>query len=163
MGNKDVMCEAVTGSGKTLAFVVPALNRLLQLPSENGIAFVVLSPTRELATQTYNVINRLITFIGRFSAMTCIGGVTKVDDDLTRLSSSTPDIIVATPGRLDDLIKRSEIVRSKLKTVEMLIVDEADQMLDIGFERAINLILSTLPKQRRTGLFSATLNENVLR
>jgi len=104
----------------------------------------------------------MITFINRLSAMTCIGGVTKVDEDLERLSWSTPDIVVATLGRLEDFIKRSEVVRSKLKTVEMLIVDEADLMLDKGFGRAINLILSNLPEQKRTGLFSATLNENVL-
>ena len=92
-----------------------------------------------------------------------MGGVTKVDEDIPKLESETPDIIIATPGRLDDLMNRSEIIKSKLKTVQMLIIDEADQMLDIGFEKQINIILNSLPKQRRTGLFSATLTENVMR
>jgi len=163
LGNKDVMCEAVTGSGKTLAFLVPALDRLVRQKSPQGISVVILSPTRELATQTFSVVNRLLSKLSRLSSMTCVGGVTKIDDDLSRLSSESPHIVVATPGRLEDLIKRSEVVRAKLKCVEMLVIDEADQMLDIGFERAITLILSSIPKQRRTGLFSATLNENVLR
>ena len=91
--------------------------------------------------------------------------MSKIEEDREKLESATntPQIVIATPGRLEDLIKRSDSIRQKLKNVEVLIVDEADQMLDIGFERAINLILAAMPKQRRTGLFSATLNENVLR
>ena len=106
-------------------------------------------------------------FIFKFwflSAITCVGGITKIDEDREKLEGAKcPEIVVATPGRFEDLIKRSDPIKQKLKSVEVLIVDEADQMLDIGFERAINLILATMPKQRRTGLFSATLNENVLR
>lgn len=163
MENKDVMCEAVTGSGKTLAFLLPALHKMILIGATNKISFIVISPTRELASQTHQVLMRFLDVLGKFTAMTCIGGVTKIKEDVESLENSTPDVIIATPGRMDDLIKRSDVLKSKLKTVEMLIVDEADQILDIGFERSINFILAHLPKQRRTGLFSATLNENVIR
>ncbi|CAG5094211.1 Oidioi.mRNA.OKI2018_I69.XSR.g13351.t1.cds [Oikopleura dioica] len=161
--NKDVMCEAVTGSGKTLAFLLPALHKMISSGAKDKISFIVISPTRELANQTHTVLLRFLDVLEKYTAMTCIGGVTKIQEDMEMLEKSTPDVIIATPGRMDDLIKRSDVLKAKLKTVEMLIIDEADQILDIGFEKAINFILSNLPKQRRTGLFSATLNENVLR
>ncbi|CAG5094092.1 Oidioi.mRNA.OKI2018_I69.XSR.g13240.t3.cds, partial [Oikopleura dioica] len=159
--NKDEMCEAVTGSGKTLAFLLPALHKMISSGAKDKISFIVISPTRERANQTHTVLLRFLDVLEKYTAMTCIGGVTKIQEDMEMLEKSTPNVIIATPGRMDDLIKR--VLKAKLKTVEMLIIDEADQILDIGFEKAINFISSNLPKQRRTGLFSATLNENVLR
>jgi len=165
MGNKDVMCEACTGSGKTLSFVLPSLHRLLNMSELTGFALLIISPTRELASQTHQVIMRLLEHFdaSKLRVTTCIGGVNKLEENLTEIDELKPNVVIATPGRLDDLIRRSPLVKSNMKRLEVLIIDEADQMLDIGFEKAINFILSHCPKQRRTGLFSATLNDSVLR
>ena len=127
MGNKDVMCEACTGSGKTLSFVIPALHRLLKLTENSNdssityaFSVLILSPTRELATQTNAVIVGLLDKIKecKLKTLTCVGGVTKIDENLEIIKNSEPEIIIATPGRLEDLMNRSEIVRAKLKQLE---------------------------------------------
>ena len=130
-----------------------------------GFALLILSPTRELALQTHQVVEQLLSHIDEHNlrVTTCIGGVSKLDDNLAEIGDKKPNVVIATPGRLDDLIRRSPLVQAQMKKLEVLIIDEADQMLDIGFEKAINFILSHCPKQRRTGLFSATLNDSVLR
>ncbi|CAG5108733.1 Oidioi.mRNA.OKI2018_I69.chr1.g3928.t1.cds [Oikopleura dioica] len=148
---------------KDAGLPLPALHKMISSGAKDKNSFIVISPTRELANQTHKVLLRFLDVLEKYTAMTCIGGVTKIQEDMEMLEKSTPDVIIATPGRMDDLIKRSDVLKAKLKTVEMLIIDEADQILDIGFEKAINFISSNLLKQRRTGLFSATLNENVLR
>jgi len=169
MGNKDVMCEACTGSGKTLSFVIPSLHRLITAEyTDDGFYLLILSPTRELAHQTFTVITRLAEHITQMTSKkikttSCVGGITKIDENLTEIEKEKPQILIATPGRLEDLLQRSKQVQARMKKLEVLIIDEADQMLDIGFEKSIQFILTHCPKQRRTGLFSATLNDSVLR
>jgi len=95
------MCEAVTGSGKTLSFVIPFLQKVIQI-GKKEIILIILSPTRELANQTFLLIARLTKFMNRFSAVTCVGGLTKIDEDLKILENENPEIVVATPGRLQE-------------------------------------------------------------
>ena len=158
-----------SGSGKTLSFVIPSLHRLITADyTDDGFYLLILSPTRELAHQTYTVITRLAEHITQLTnkkikTTSCVGGITKIDENLTEIEKEKPQILIATPGRLEDLLQRSKQVQARMKKLEVLIIDEADQMLDIGFEKSIQFILTHCPKQRRTGLFSATLNDSVLR
>jgi len=160
MSNKDVAVEAVTGSGKTLAFVIP-ITEILSKREEKlrkyQIGAVIITPTRELAIQIDQVL-QLILKDTLLSHLVFVGG-TDPRADFERFRSSGANIIVATPGRLVDLFQRQHELldlRSCVKSLEVLVLDEADRLLDLGFRSSINTILSYLPKQRRTGLFSAT-------
>ncbi|KAI8808862.1 P-loop containing nucleoside triphosphate hydrolase protein [Cladochytrium replicatum] len=164
IGNKDVVVEAVTGSGKTLAFVIPVLEKLLRREDpllKNEIGALIISPTRELAKQIYDVFGKFLELTNsmpdtrRIRHLLFIGG-SSVADDLKDFSRDGADIIIGTPGRLEDLLKRNSIVTKEL---EVLVMDEADRLLDMGFENSLNAIISRLPKQRRTGLFSATMTD----
>jgi len=163
MNNKDVAVEAITGSGKTLAFVIPLLEILSKVSrtwTGKVTGALVLTPTRELASQITGVLEN---FSGCFSFKTLllIGG-TDVHDDVSKINSDGGHIIVATPGRLVDLLGREYCsLAGSLRDLEVLVLDEADRLLEMGFEQSVNAILSYCPKQRRTGLFSATLNNNV--
>ena len=163
MKNKDVAVEAVTGSGKTLAFAIPlieVLARTSQAWSGRETGALVLTPTRELATQIANVFE---TFLEHFSfnLVLVIGG-TDIQVDVAKINSGGAHIVVATPGRLVDLLGRQDCsLAASLRSLEVLVLDEADRLLELGFEQSINTVLSYCPKQRRTGLFSATLNQNV--
>ncbi|KAI9203441.1 P-loop containing nucleoside triphosphate hydrolase protein [Polychytrium aggregatum] len=166
--SKDVVVEAVTGSGKTLAFVVPMLEMLLRRERplhRNEIGALIISPTRELAKQIYDVISKFIDSINAHAPESddrtithslFIGG-TDEQADIAQFREHGAHIVVGTPGRLDDLLKRSHTFNTK--ELEVLILDEADRLLDMGFEQSLNSIIQRLPKQRRTGLFSATMNE----
>lgn len=156
LGYKDVVVEAVTGSGKTLAFLLPILEILLKkdLKTKNPLS-IVISPTRELATQTHKT---LLEFKVPLSSILLIGGAGDVSDDLRKMEEIGANIIIATPGRLEDILNKTQM---SLRDLEVLILDEADCLLNMGFERSINNILEKLPKQRRTGLFSATMSEGV--
>ena len=149
--------------------MIPSLHRLITAEyTDDGFYLLILSPTRELAHQTYTVITRLAEHITQLTnkkikTTSCVGGITKIDENLTEIEKEKPQILIATPGRLEDLLQRSKQVQARMKKLEVLIIDEADQMLDIGFEKSIQFILTHCPKQRRTGLFSATLNDCVLR
>ncbi|CAF3699502.1 unnamed protein product [Adineta steineri] len=170
--HKDVCVEAITGSGKTLAFIVPILETLLKkYTSETrfdkyNVHSLIISPTRELAQQTYDIANEFIQFFDdqeRFSCITFIGG-TKHDYDIKQFQNHGGTIIIATPGRIEELLKiktDSFNLVANLKSLEMLILDEADRLLDLGFLTSINMILEALPKQRRTGLFSATQTDEL--
>ena len=161
--NKDVIVKSVTGSGKTLAYIIPIIQRLINYSKEktnyqNEILVLILLPARELAEQVYSEILKFISNIKySFTAQILIGGK-KIDDDLAKIRAKTPNIIIATPGRLVDIQEKEKLSFSNL---EILILDEADRMLDMGFEMAVTSIISKLPKQRRTGLFSATVTSNV--
>ena len=157
LNHKDVVVEAVTGSGKTLAFVIPILEIFARLKDDRttGVKGLVLTPTRELAQQILTVFD---SFQTEYKAMALVGGH-DIQQDIQRLSDLTPDLIVATPGRLDELLRDEKI--SLRRSVEVVVLDEADRLLDFGFQMAINRILSSLPKQRRTGLFSATMSDAV--
>ncbi len=163
MSNKDVAVEAVTGSGKTLAFVIPLLEILAKISHTwNGkvTGGLILTPTRELASQIAGVFKVFLEQF-TFKLLLLIGG-TDVNADVARINSEGGHIVIATPGRMVDLLGRQDCsLAGSLHGLEVLVLDEADRLLELGFEQSINSILSYCPKQRRTGLFSATLNHNV--
>lgn len=164
---KDVAAEAVTGSGKTLAFIVPMLELLLKRDdpwkkTETGV--IVISPTRELATQTSEVLTQFLNeppFSG-LNQRLLVGG-NPVEDDIEIIRKKGAQILICTPGRLQDLLERKGELNmaGRVKSLELLILDEADRLLDLGFEATLNTIFSYLPRQRRTGLFSATQTKEV--
>ncbi|EFA08391.1 putative ATP-dependent RNA helicase DDX55 homolog-like Protein [Tribolium castaneum] len=159
LNKKDVVAEAVTGSGKTLAFLIPLLQILKQRDKwkKAEIGALIISPTRELATQINQVLNQLLESISGITSLLLVGG-NSVEEDLNNLKCNGGNIIICTPGRFEDLLSRKSDfnLTLALKNLEILILDEADRLLDYGFRKSLDVILSYLPKQRRTGLFSAT-------
>ncbi len=163
---KDVCVQAVTGSGKTLAFVIPILEMLCRRKAsfeKLEVGAIILSPTRELAKQITTVIQDFLPNIfeatGRqLYVSQCVGGQ-DMSADLAQLAQHGANIIVATPGRLESVLTNQRILN--VRNLECLVLDEADRLLDLGFQVSLNNILKFLPKQRRTGLFSATLTEEV--
>lgn len=166
LSNKDVAVEAVTGSGKTLAFLVPLLEILLKRDeplTKYQVGAVVISPTRELATQIYHVLEHFLKFVPQFTGQLLTGGYNPMND-VKAYKEHGANIIVATPGRMVDMLERKDdnfSFAACVKSLEVLVLDEADRLLDMGFEKSINTVLSFLPKQRRTGLFSATQTKEV--
>ena len=162
MQNKDVAVEAVTGSGKTLAFVIPVvemLSKRVQQWTKHEVGALVLSPTRELASQIASVFTPFLP--GSLNSAILIGG-SDIQADVALINEQGAQVVIATPGRLVDLLSRSDCrLASAVRSIEVLILDEADRLLELGFEQSINIVLSYLPKQRRTGLFSATLTQGV--
>ncbi|KAK4123308.1 DEAD-domain-containing protein [Parathielavia appendiculata] len=154
---KDVVGGAVTGSGKTAAFVVPILERLLYRPKKVPTTrVVILTPTRELAIQCHSVATKLASHTD-IKFCLAVGGLSlKVQEAELRLR---PDVVIATPGRFIDHIRNS--ASFAVETVEILVLDEADRMLEDGFADELNEILTTLPKSRQTMLFSATMTSSV--
>lgn len=157
LAGRDVIGVAETGSGKTMAFAVPCIKHISsQTLKFKGAKAVVVSPTRELAMQSYEQINKLASLSGMQAA--CVyGGVPK---DEQRKALRTADIVVATPGRLNDLINEGSADLSK---VTYVVLDEADRMLDKGFEEEIRKIINTTRPlgQRQTLMFTATWPESV--
>lgn len=166
LSNKDVAVEAVTGSGKTLAFLVPLLEILLKRDeplTKYAVGAIVISPTRELATQIYHVLEHFLKFVPQFTGQLLTGGYNPMND-VKAYKEHGANIIVATPGRMVDMLERKDdnfSFAACVKSLEVLVLDEADRLLDMGFEKSINTVLSFLPKQRRTGLFSATQTKEV--
>ncbi|XP_077867708.1 ATP-dependent RNA helicase DDX55-like [Saccoglossus kowalevskii] len=166
MGNKDVAVEAVTGSGKTLAFLIPVLELLLKRTErlkKREIGAIIITPTRELALQIDEVLSEFVKRIPKLKTLLLIGGTNPIID-VNKFLDIGGNIITATPGRLVDLFHRKQDgidLASYVRTLEVLVLDEADKLLDLGFENSINEILSYMPKQRRTGLFSATQTDEV--
>ncbi|XP_077486977.1 putative ATP-dependent RNA helicase pitchoune [Amblyomma americanum] len=153
---KDVVAAAKTGSGKTLAFLIPAVELLskLKFMPRNGTGALVIAPTRELAMQTFGVLQELLS--GQNQTLGLIMGGTNRQSEAAKLAKGV-NFLVATPGRLlDHLQNSSEFV---YKNLQCLIIDEADRILDIGFEEEMKQILRILPKRRQTMLFSATLTK----
>lgn len=156
---RDLRASAQTGTGKTAAFILPALNRLT-IPSNlrgQGPRVLILVPTRELAIQVANESNKYSKYLSRTKTVCIYGGAPYPiqNRDLSR----PYEILVATPGRLIDHLERGRINFSRL---EMLILDEADRMLDMGFIDPVEKIAAATPKTRQTLLFSATLKGSVL-
>uniref|UniRef100_A0A8C0FT38 ATP-dependent RNA helicase n=1 Tax=Bubo bubo TaxID=30461 RepID=A0A8C0FT38_BUBBB len=166
LSNKDVAAEAVTGSGKTLAFVIPILEILLRREEKlkkMQVGAIIITPTRELAIQIDEVLSHFTKHFPRFSQILLIGGRNPMED-VEKFKEHGGNIIVATPGRLEDLFRRKADgldLASCVKSLDVLVLDEADRLLDMGFEASLNAILDFLPKQRRTGLFSATQTQEV--
>jgi superfamily II DNA/RNA helicase len=154
LAGRDLLASAPTGTGKTAAFMLPALQRLAvrSADAKPGLRVLVLSPTRELADQTTRVARQYGMFLDVHS-VAIVGGMPFSDQ--IRALSQRPDIIVGTPGRLIDHIWRGRIV---LSDVEMLVIDEADRMLELGFIDAVNFISEAMPETCQTVLFAATLS-----
>jgi ATP-dependent RNA helicase RhlE len=152
---KDVLGCAQTGTGKTAAFCIPILERLEMSKSSSGIRAVILSPTRELAQQ----IGDNLTYYGKHLSLRNVlvyGGVSQYNQ--VQQIRKGVDIIVATPGRLLDLINQGHV---RLSKVEILVLDEADRMLDMGFINDIRKIIATTPAARQTLFFSATMPSEI--
>lgn len=169
-GHADVSVDACTGSGKTLSFLVPVAERLAswmekQEKEEEQVQpkAVVVLPTRELARQVHGVAVKLLALAapGAKTSLLVGGGSTKRADGGKKamVDDLKAHVLVGTPGRLDEAMEQGG--NRALKGVEVLVLDEADKLLDMGFQECIDRILKRLPKQRRTGLFSATQTEAV--
>lgn len=157
---KDLCASAQTGTGKTAAFILPALNRLITPPTKKafGPRVLILVPTRELAMQVSEEAIRYSKFLSKTKTVCIYGGAPYPIQN--RQLSSPYEILVATPGRLMDHMERGRIDFGRL---EILILDEADRMLDMGFIDPVEQIAAATPEQRQTLLFSATLRGNVLK
>ena len=154
---KDVVGGAVTGSGKTAAFVIPILERLLYRPKKVPTSrVVILMPTRELAVQCFNVAKKLASFTD-VTFCQLVGGFSLREQE--NVLKQRPDVIIATPGRFIDHMRNS--ASFTVDTLEILVLDEADRMLEDGFADELNEILTTIPKSRQTMLFSATMTDRV--
>ena len=158
MKGEDVLAIAQTGTGKTAAFAIPVLDKLQfgkNRRREDGIKCVVMVPTRELALQITEVFNE----IGQGTRVKtfCVFGGVEQGPQIARLEAGI-DVLVATPGRLFDLVSQGHI---RLDRVEVLVLDEADHMLDLGFIHDIRQLISKLPRKRQTLFFSATINEKI--
>ena len=151
---RDVLGSAQTGSGKTLAFALPLLQQLEQTPPSRPrrLRSLVLVPTRELSTQVGEQIRSLATHLAHVLKISIVFGGVSINPQMLRLRGGT-DIMVATPGRLLDLIAHNAL---DLSFVQMLVLDEADRLLDLGFSEELARILALLPQRRQNLFFSAT-------
>ena len=157
----DILATASTGTGKTLSFLIPMIERLEEIsaPSTRAkkepILALILLPTRELAMQVLEAFHKLVPSLKHDSVLVC-GGLSE-NTQLDNLGRG-PRLVVATPGRLEDFLRRRAV---DLKHVDMLVLDEVDRMLDMGFLPAIRRIVGALPKDRQTMCYSATLDANI--
>jgi ATP-dependent RNA helicase RhlE len=148
LAGHDLLVQSPTGSGKTLAFGIPLVDRIE--PGIKGVSALVLAPTRELACQIVDELDSIAR--SRKLQVAAVYGGVGITPQIK--AAQRADIVVATPGRLEDLIARRAI---SLKSVRMLVLDEADRMLDMGFKPAVSRIVGHTPTQRQTLFFSATL------
>ncbi|MFA7441511.1 MAG: DEAD/DEAH box helicase [Sphingomonadaceae bacterium] len=158
LAGHDLLGIAQTGTGKTAAFALPILNRLAENPAPRrkcATRVLVLAPTRELATQIADSFRSYARY-QKLTVMTVFGGV-PIPRQEKQLASGV-DVLVATPGRLLDLIDRRALL---LDTVEVLVLDEADQMLDLGFIHSLKRIAGLLPRRRQSLFFSATMPKTI--
>ncbi|KAF2030169.1 DEAD-domain-containing protein [Setomelanomma holmii] len=155
----DILGAAKTGSGKTLSFIIPVLENLYRLQhvgADAGLGALILSPTRELAIQIFDVLRKLGKHGHTFSAGLLIGGKSL---EAERQALPKMNILVATPGRM--LQHLSQTALFSVDDLKMLVLDEADRILDMGFQRDVDAIIDYLPKERQTLLFSATQSKKV--
>jgi ATP-dependent RNA helicase RhlE len=154
---RDLFALAQTGTGKTAAFSIPVLQRLTETadPANNHIRALILAPTRELALQIEEAM-RLYGSNLKHKIALIYGGVSQLRQE--QALRQKPSIVIATPGRLLDLCAQRH---ADLRHVEILVLDECDRMLDMGFARDLNKIVSMLPLQRQTMLLSATMPDEI--
>ena len=152
---KDVIAKAPTGTGKTFAFGIPMVEHVD--PESSDVLALVLAPTRELAIQIRDELRDLCAFKEGVRTV-CLYGGQPIDKQITQLKKH-PQIVVATPGRLMDHVKRRTVRLDKVQTV---VLDEADRMLDMGFIKDVTRILDLMPQRRNLGLFSATISREVM-
>ncbi|KAH7095800.1 P-loop containing nucleoside triphosphate hydrolase protein [Paraphoma chrysanthemicola] len=155
----DILGAAKTGSGKTLSFIIPVLENLYRLQhvgADAGLGALILSPTRELAIQIFDVLRKVGKHGHTFAAGLLIGGKSL---EAERQALTRMNILVATPGRM--LQHLSQTAAFSVDDLKMLVLDEADRILDMGFQRDVDAIIDYLPKERQTLLFSATQSKKV--
>jgi len=152
---KDVVAKAPTGTGKTLAFGIPMVEHID--PDSDAVQGLILAPTRELAIQIRDELRDLCAFREGVRTV-CLYGGQPIDKQITQLKDK-PQIVVATPGRLMDHMKRRTV---KLDKVQTVVLDEADRMLDMGFIHDVTRLLDKMNKRRNLGLFSATISREVM-
>ncbi|KAF5733522.1 P-loop containing nucleoside triphosphate hydrolases superfamily protein [Tripterygium wilfordii] len=163
---KDVMAKAKTGTGKTVAFLLPSIEVVSKSPPVSRdqkrppIFVLIICPTRELATQAATEANKLLKYHPSIGVQFVIGG-TRLPLEQKRMQANPCQILVATPGRLRDHIENTAGFATRLMGVKVLVLDEADHLLDMGFRKEIEKIIAAVPKQRQTLLFSATVPEEV--
>ena len=159
LAGKDLAAAAQTGSGKTAAFLLPVIQRLSE-KAGTGNSFVkvlILVPTRELAVQVEEAAKLFSRYLPDRLKITAVHGGVSVNPQMKSLAGGT-DILIATPGRLIDLAGQKAV---KLSGIGILVLDEADRMLDLGFKDELGIILKMLPEKRQNLLFSATLKGNI--
>lgn len=162
---KDVLAKARTGTGKTAAFLLPAIEVVSKLPHNDNcqnspIYILVVCPTRELANQVAAVATTLTEFHSSIAVKVITGG-TNANTERKRMQNSPCQILVATPGRLTDHIQNTPNFATRLMSVKVLVLDEADRLLDMGFRKDIEKIIAAVPPKRQTLLFSATVSNEV--
>ncbi|MCR2036338.1 DEAD/DEAH box helicase, partial [Adlercreutzia mucosicola] len=153
---RDMIAAAKTGTGKTAAFSLPSLDRLQRADRKKAPAMLVITPTRELAMQIQEVCGVIAKSRG-LRVANVVGGV-KIEPQIDRLARGV-DVLIATPGRLIDLMNQKAV---DLSQVQILVLDEADRMLDMGFLPSVRRIVEATPATRQTLLFSATIDKSVL-
>jgi superfamily II DNA/RNA helicase len=159
----DVLASAQTGSGKTAAFALPLLQRLQELPAENrhqygrAIRALIVVPTRELAAQVGDVVRSLAQALPQSPKVVVASGGVSINPQMMALRGGA-DVLVATPGRLLDLAAQNAV---QLATVRLLVLDEADRLLDLGFAEELGKVLTLLPPRRQSLFFSATFPPDV--
>ncbi|MEJ2116091.1 MAG: DEAD/DEAH box helicase, partial [Gammaproteobacteria bacterium] len=157
---RDLMGSAQTGTGKTAGFTLPLLQRLMERKPEKGrraVRALVLTPTRELAAQVTESVRMYSKFLPLRS--TAVYGGVSINPQIKKLRNGV-DVLVATPGRLLDHVSQNSV---DLSNVEILVLDEADRMLDMGFIHDIRKVIALLPKEKQTLLFSATFSYDIKR
>lgn len=163
---KDVLAKAKTGTGKTVAFLLPSIEVVVKSPPHDRdkkrppILVLVVCPTRELATQAATEAKALLKYHAAIGVQVVIGGV-RIALEQKSMQANLCQILVATPGRLKDHIENTAGFATRLMGVKVLVLDEADRLLDMGFRKDIDKIIAAIPKQRQTLMFSATVPEEV--
>ena len=152
----DIIGQARTGTGKTAAFAIPVIEKID--PANKSLQALIMCPTRELAIQVTEEFRKLYKYYFNISATAVYGGQ-EIGRQLAALAKK-PQIIVGTPGRLMDHMRRRTI---RIDTVKMVVLDEADEMLNMGFRDDMEYILGQIPKPRQTVMFSATMNRDIMR
>jgi ATP-dependent RNA helicase CshB len=147
--------QSQTGTGKTHAYLLPLLNKIV--PERKEVQFVITAPTRELATQIYNEVVKIISFSEEEITAKCYIGGTDKQRTIEKLKSQ-PQIVVGTPGRINDLVKAQALIVNKVRT---FVVDEADLMLDMGFIKDVDMVASQMPDNLQILVFSATIPEKL--
>ena len=151
----DILASAETGSGKTASYLIPLINKISKEGKTSGL---ILTPTRELAQQVSEVCKSLLGYKSNINLALIVGGAS-MRNQLVQLKKR-PKIIIGTPGRINDLLEKKSLI---LKYFNYFVLDEADRMLDMGFEDQVEKIIRFLPSKRQTLLFSATLPKEIIK
>jgi ATP-dependent RNA helicase DeaD len=152
----DVVGRSQTGTGKTAAFGIPAISKIDTAEEKRSVQVLLLCPTRELAVQAADEIKKIAKYTDGIKVVAVYGGA-PMDRQIMQLRSA--NIVVGTPGRVMDHMRRHTL---KLQNTKMVILDEADEMLSMGFREDIETILQEVPEERQTILFSATMPKEIM-